>query len=154
MKKILLLLLLSSFMLNDTDAQSRKKIKISGTVTYTHIYKGGARPTDEILQQCCSPQLYADKKLYLKENYYSKVIYTLQTDSAGRFNACVRPGKYKLYLNNDFNTEKSNALNAGKGDEQMQWLTDPYFEMEVTRKGERNFTIDIRERMNDEIPKP
>jgi len=154
MKKIMILLLFSVSTYFDVDAQSRKKIKISGDVTFTHIYKGGAAPSDEVLQRCCSPKKYAGKKLYVKKNYYSKVLYTIQTDSSGRFTACLRAGKHKLYLNNEINEAKSEALNSGKGDEQMLWLTEPYYELEVTKNGERHFIIGLRERMNDEIPKP
>jgi hypothetical protein len=154
MKKLIVLLLLTFNTLYSTNAQSRKKIKITGEVTFTGLYKGGARPTEEMLQKCCTPKAWSNKKLYLKKNYYSKALYTLQTDSSGKFKSCVREGVYNLYMNNEINDSLSSELENQKDNEEMQWLTNPYAVIEVKKKGDRFFDIQLKERRNNEIPPP
>lgn len=77
-----------------------KKINVSGTVTKTHSYCGGARPNDEILAQLGVPKPIGNKKIYIKKgeinSFGSKTILTLTTDSIGNFHARLRPGKYLI----------------------------------------------------------
>lgn len=139
---------------NYASGQCGRKIAVTGKVTFERIYKGGARPTPEMLVLCCSPRPYSNASLYLKKNYYSEDTILIHTDSAGTFNAKLKPGRYHIYISNEFNKEKSALLEAGKYDDQQKWLTEPYATLEIKKKGERNFTLSLKERMNNEILPP
>lgn len=132
-----------------------KKVTINGKVTFTGIYKGGARPTPEVLEACCQPRPMANAKLYLKKNYYSRVKYIITTDAAGNFKKRVKQGLYKLFLNNEVDDVKAKEIDSGKADPNNAWITDPYFVINVVPEKSFSFTIDILERRDrNEIPKP
>lgn len=154
MRKRSCLLVLFLFFFICSSAQRKKKLRITGQVTYTQLYKGGARPTEEILQQCCQPQPWRGKKIYIKKNYYSKELSVIHTDSTGNFDVCLREGTYNIYISNEKNKSLSKEIEQGKGDEQKKWLTEPYATIIVSRDGERNFRIELKERRNTEVPLP
>jgi len=67
-------------------------------ITSTESYCGGARPSDEMLQEIQTPKPYAFKTFYLRkgaQNSKGKVIKVV-TDSAGCFSIKLKPGKYCL----------------------------------------------------------
>lgn len=128
-----------------SNAQSKKKIRIYGHITYASVYKGGAKPTEEILKKCCQPEPYAGKKLYLKENYYSKPIAVLETDAEGNFKKCLREGSYNIYLENEIKPDIREEDETAKA---------PYGVLELKRDGKKEFYFDFKERRNSGLPKP
>ena len=130
-----------------------KKVNIKGKVTFTAIYKGGARPTPEVLEACCQPKPMANAKLYLKKNYYSPAQYIITTGAEGNFKKRVKQGSYNVFLKNEVDDVKAKEIAGGKTDQNNAWLTEPYFVMNVVSL--KSFTIDIRERRDpNEIPRP
>jgi hypothetical protein len=84
-----------------SQAPSKKKIKkipVSGTVTETNSYCGGARPPDELLAQLATPRPITNKTIYIKKgevnSFDNKVLLKLTTDSKGNFRTKLAPGKY------------------------------------------------------------
>ena len=86
------------------------KVTIKGHATFTAVYKGGARPTPEVLEACCSKRPMANATLYLKKNYYSRLQCTITTDNNGGFQKRLRPGKYNVFLKNERDDKKANDL--------------------------------------------
>jgi hypothetical protein len=78
-----------------------KKVSIHGHFDFKPQYWGGARPTEEILERCCSIRPLANKTLYVKKNYFGKVISKIHTDSLGNFSIQLIPGEYNIYLKNE-----------------------------------------------------
>jgi hypothetical protein len=66
----------------------------------------------------------------------------------------MKPGIYRVYLNNETDIEKAAVLSGGKIDQENAKKTEPYFTFEVTKEGNNNFTINIHERITTEIPPP
>ena len=102
MRTILLSLFCLS-LLSFHQTQNKKDIKtipVSGTVTGTSIYCGGARPTGEMLAQLATPRPIGNKKIYIKKGnvnlFSSKVVLELTTDTSGKFHAKLSPGKYLI----------------------------------------------------------
>ena len=124
------------------------KVTIKGHATFTAVYKGGARPTPEVLEACCSKRPMANATLYLKKNYYSRLQCTITTDKNGDFQKCLRPGKYNVFLKNERNDKKANDLANGKVDKTAVRKTEPYFILEVTNSTNATFEIDILERVD------
>ena len=157
MKKnyILLFILCCLFSIKGNGQKACKKVTVSGKVTFTALYKGGARPSPEVLEACCQPRPMANSKLYLKKNYYSPVQYIINTDSSGNFKRKVKQGLYKMYLKNEIDATKAKEIASGKINQNDAWITEPYFVMEAVPGKDLFFTIDIRERRDrNEIPKP
>ena len=75
-----------------------KKIKVSGTVTQTSSYCGGARPSNEMLASLTEPKPFAHKKLFIKRgktNDMSKAaVAEVTTDSLGNFSIALPMGDY------------------------------------------------------------
>jgi hypothetical protein len=81
-----------------TPKKKSKKIAVSGTVTSTLNYCGGARPSDEIMAAVATPRPIPGKKIYIKKgevnSFDNKVLIVLTTDSKGNFHTKLAPGKY------------------------------------------------------------
>jgi hypothetical protein len=150
--RILLLVCLTLSFLT-SGAQKKKHVKIHGHVTYTHIYKGGAKPTEEILQSCCQPMPFANRKLYIKTNYYSRPLKIIQTDSNGNYRTCIRKGAYNIYINNEVNPESEKELVDGKMKEK-EWLTSPYAVIKTDEQESHEINFALKERINTEILPP
>ncbi|HET6990629.1 MAG TPA: hypothetical protein VFJ43_04860, partial [Bacteroidia bacterium] len=68
---------------------------IKGTVLYNLPYCGGARPTQEILDELAQMKPLTKSTLKLKNKSGE---YFITTDSKGKFSIAIPPGKYDVYL--------------------------------------------------------
>ncbi|TAL60454.1 MAG: hypothetical protein EPN85_07175 [Bacteroidetes bacterium] len=153
----LLCLSLLSFTATDTKKKA-KKISVSGTVTQTRDYCGGARPNSEILMQLGTPKPAANKKIYIKEGdvntFESKVLLALTTDAKGDFHAKLRSGRYLIVDS----TKKDLAhytllLNAYKNQTKSydaidtaclkEWYMKPAGAFEITGKETKNVSVNF-----------
>lgn len=157
MKKIqpLIFVLLFLISISGNSQSVCKKTTINGKVSFTAIYKGGARPSPEVLERCCQPKPLANAKLYLKKNYYSPVQYYITTDSEGNFRKRLKQGTYNMFLKNEVDAVKAKEIADGKSNQNNASLTEPYFVLQVTSGKNSFFNIDLRERRDpNEIPRP
>lgn len=144
-----------------------KKILISGTVTETNDYCGGARPSDEILTQLATPRPLVNKKIYIKKGevnaFDSKVILVLTSDSKGNFHAKLRPGKYLVvdstkkdpaYYNLLLKTYKNQTANYLAIDTVClkEWFLKPAGVFEVTPVETKNISINFHKACSEAIP--
>jgi hypothetical protein len=71
---------------------------ISGTITQTQSYCGGARPPQELLEKLQSPRPYPGKKIYFrkgdKNSLDMKYLWQAISDSTGHFNVRLPAGSY------------------------------------------------------------
>jgi hypothetical protein len=74
------------------------EFKVSGTVTQTHAYCGGARPPKELLDNLTKPSPFPGKKIFIRsgtENSLDKpVIREIIADTAGKFSILLPAGTY------------------------------------------------------------
>lgn len=145
---ILLLLLAKSF--TGICQSSTCKVTVKGKVMYTFAYKGGARPSPELLEACCQPRPMFNATLYLKKNYYSPLQYVIKTDDEGNFKKRLRPGLYKVFLKNEIDEARAAELSSGKIDQNNAWITEPYYVIKVVPGETSFFDIAIRERLSPE----
>lgn len=77
-----------------------KKYKVSGRITKTEPFCGGARPTEEMLAQMNTPQPYLNKVLYVRAGKVNSVkkpiLLKFKADSAGNFTFELPPGDYAI----------------------------------------------------------
>ena len=97
------LILLFTFLLQTGkifSQQQGKKHAVSGIITHTRSFCGGARPTDEMLEKFNTPQPLAGKKLYIRSgavnNLKKRIIQTIVSDSTGHFTVYLPAGTYCL----------------------------------------------------------
>ncbi len=76
----------------------KKTYKLSGKVTSTSDYCGGAEPPPELLDQLATPIPYQGKTFYIKagtmNNINAPILYTVVTDTGGNYSVQLPPGKY------------------------------------------------------------
>ncbi len=79
---------------------SRSFLTLSGKVTFSQEYCGGAAPSEELLQAIRKPKPYVNFKIYVREgvenSLHARIIDSVLTDKDGRFSFTLPPGKYVL----------------------------------------------------------
>lgn len=97
MKLLLYMVLLSSGLVISSGWKSGK-YTVSGTVTYSGSYCGGASPTWEMEEAAARVKPYSGKWLYIKQGdtnlLETPVIDSVVTDAEGRFSINLPPGEY------------------------------------------------------------
>jgi len=118
---------------------SPKKITISGMVTQTYSYCGGAAPPREILEQLAEPKPFPNKKFHVIKGDTNttshKIILSFTSDTAGNFSFQLEPGTYSILLEEqaflpDAKKYKTQSINV---DEECykSWWAKPYYLLEV-----------------------
>lgn len=77
-------------------ANLQKTVFIQGQITYTRTYCGGARPSDEILQNYATPKPYKNSKFRIYDEN-TKIEHFFSTDQNGNYSLNIEPGCYKIY---------------------------------------------------------
>ena len=116
-----------------------KKITVSGNVTQTYSYCGGARPSQDMLEQLAVPKPYPNKKFLVikgdKNTAAHEIIVSFSADSAGNFSFQLPPGTYSILTD-----EQAKPVSAADYktqfitvDEQClkDWWAKPYYLLEV-----------------------
>ena len=92
----------SSKTISNNTIKEKKTFTISGKVDQLHSYCGGARPTQEILDEFSQPKPYPDKIFYVKEgntnNIDGKVIASFTTKQDGSFSFQLPKGTYSIIV--------------------------------------------------------
>jgi hypothetical protein len=116
MKQLILLLSCIAFFSYGQEQQKKKTTKylISGLITSTSSYCGGARPSDEMLADIATPRPFPSKTIYIKKGEVNsqkkKIVLVLTTDTNGRFQAKLPLGKYLIVDENKKDLKYYNQL--------------------------------------------
>lgn len=139
-----------------------KKVTVSGTVTQSNSYCGGARPNDEILAATQKPYPFPNKKFHLiKEEINTlnrKIILSFTTDSAGNFSFQVVPGTYSILLDEQVAAPDAKKYQTQfiKVDESCfkDWWAKPYYLLEVGTANIKALNFDFHHRcfIQNDIP--
>ena len=100
-----------------------KYYNISGTVTTTSSYCGGAAPSQEMLAEINKPKPVAGKQLFIftgnQISDSSLLLSSFTTDSLGHFQIKLKKGTYCIV-----EVQKSKPLKIPKDDENSKWDVD------------------------------
>jgi len=146
--------------------QTVKKGTVSGTVSQTFSYCGGARPPDFLLEQLAQPKPFPNKKVHVIKGDTNttahKIILTFTSDSTGNFSFKLEPGTYSIILDEQVSPPdaKKYKTQSQSIDEECykNWWAKPYYLLEVpvtsqttTIKG-LNFTFHHRCFISSDVP--
>ncbi len=139
-----------------------KTYKVSGKVTQTFAYCGGAAPSQELLDQLAKPVAYAGKKFFIRRgktnSINAKMIKSFTSGKEGEFSFILSPGTYSIILEEQLNIIKAGDLTKEfiEVDEKClkEWWTKPYYLLEVKNKQitDLNFNFFKRCFFSNDIP--
>lgn len=130
-------------------------VRLKGNVNIVHVYKGGAEPSREIVEETSKTVPLANIELFLKKTYYGNLTYVIQTDSSGNFDLNIKPGVYNIYLSNENASSKKMIDSTDvKSTCEEQYKTQSHGQLKVFRKGNSPVEITIRETINPCLPLP
>ena len=145
-----------------TVTDANKLFVVSGKVTQTFSYCGGAKPPQKLIESLATPVAYPGKKFYVREgkinNANAKIVLSFQTDSSGQFSIQLPPGIYSIIQEEQLNNIKPGYYNKQnqKADDKclQEWWVKPYYLLEIKDKNlqELAFTFHHRCYINDDIP--
>jgi hypothetical protein len=135
---------------------------ISGTVTQTSSYCGGAMPPKELLDRMATPVAYPNKKFYIRKGKVNsatvKIVASFITDSSGTFSLRLAPGVYSIIVE-----EQLNEIKAATYIKQHQvvdkkclqeWWAKPYYVLEIKNADITNLNFNFHHRcyIDNDIP--
>jgi len=86
------------------EISEEKQYLVSGFVTHSNSYCGGARPTDAILLEITSPKPSPNATFYVRKGKFNdvgeEVFWTFSTDENGNFSFKLPPGDYVILEKN------------------------------------------------------
>lgn len=116
-----------------------KTYTVSGKVTQTFPYCGGAAPPQELMEKLAKPVVYAGKKFFIRQgktnNRDAKIITSFITGKDGEFSIQLSTGTYSIILEEQVNSIKAQDLTREfiQVDEKCleEWWSKPYYLLEV-----------------------
>ena len=115
-------LMLAGFLACSAQKNKGKMYILTGTITQTTQYCGGAQPAQEMLNDLEKPQPLADKILWIrsgKANNLSKPLLKTKSDSYGNFTIILPAGKYCI-----IEESKGKRFVPKSDDEVYEWDND------------------------------
>ena len=141
---------------------TRQSYLISGQVTQTSSYCGGARPSQEMLDQIATPVAYPNKKFYIRKGKTNSLnnnfLKSFTTDKDGNFTIRLRKGIYSIILEEQL--KEINSADYTSTNQQVdtscikEWWSKPYSILEVKNKNitQLNFNFHHRCFVTNDIP--
>ena len=140
----------------------RQTYLISGHVSQSSSYCGGARPTQEMLDKIAIPVAYPNKKFYIRKGKTNslnlKFLKTFNSDKDGNYTIRLPKGIYSIILE-----EQLKEINIGDyttTNQQVdtncinEWWSKPYYLLEVNNKNIDHLDFDFHHRcfVTNDIP--
>lgn len=133
-------------------ALAQSKVTISGTVTQTSSYCGGAQPTDELITELQTPRIFPGKKMHVIKGDTNtakrEIVLDFITDEKGTFSFQLAPGTYSILL--DEQILKPNARQYETKDILVdekcynEWWGKPYYLLHVSSAPITNLSFNFQ----------
>lgn len=126
--------------------------KVSGFITQTSSYCGGARPTEEVLEEYNRPKPYSGKTLFViggeKNGSGNKVIAKLSSNDTGYFSLSLSPGVYSIVQEEQMKPLDTRSYNSAKMVEAdttclRKWWSEPLAVIRVSNKEVKGISINF-----------
>ena len=142
--------------------KSSKKYSVSGKVTQTYSYCGGAAPSKQILDKLATPEVYTNKRFYIRagkiNSVKARIVKSFTTGNDGTFSIELEPGTYSIILEEQFHKIKAGdyAKQNQHADEQclQKWWKKPYYIIEIRDRNINNLVFNFHHNcfVSDDIP--
>lgn len=134
------------------------KFSVEITVTQTSAYCGGIRPSPELLNELQNPKPLVRKKLFIKRGdknlFNSKIVIEACTDSSGKIQLQLLPGKYFIVdeLKKDTSYYKTLIRKYSKASKNYSaiekgclksWYEQPDMVFEITNSDIKNLSLNF-----------
>lgn len=135
--------LINGVCFSQTNKNKIPVFNISGKVTQTSTYCGGAAPSEEILAEYSKAKPYAGKTFYIRKGntntLKSKIILSFKADEKGNFSFLLPPGIYSIIQEaqvKEINAKDYNKSGSFQADVTClkNWWLKPYYTLEVKDK--------------------
>jgi hypothetical protein len=135
-----------------------KLFSISGFVTHSSSYCGGARPTNDILMEITSPRPNPNATFYVRRGKFNdiseEVFCTFSTDENGNFSFKLPPGDYVILEKNRVDSlyykqvvktysKESDSYSAVDTSCMNNWLKESLTQISITTKDLENINWNI-----------
>ena len=142
------------------EISEEKQYSVSGFVTHSNSYCGGARPTDAILMEITSPKPSPNATFYVRKGKFNdvseEVFWTFSTDENGHFSFKLPPGDYVIleknrvdisYYNQVLKTysKESDSYSAVDTSCLNNWLKGSLAQINITNKDLENVNWNIHQ---------
>ncbi|MBA3683066.1 MAG: prealbumin-like fold domain-containing protein [Bacteroidetes bacterium] len=133
---VLFILLINSICYSQINKTKQVSFNLSGKVTQTSAYCGGAAPSEEMMAEYAKAKPYAGKTFYIRKGNVNslkkKVILSFKADENGKFSFQLPPGIYSIIQEvqvNKLNVNKYNTKGSLHADVEClkKWWLKPYY---------------------------
>ncbi len=135
-------------------SQTGLEFKVSGRITQTHSYCGGARPPEDLLKKLNTPAPYSGKKLFVRSGTSNSteksIIREFTADSSGYFSIQLPAGTYCVVVEDqvkalDIQSFKNKTTKNLKLDESclQQWWDKCLMTFDVTNANKSDLNINF-----------
>ncbi len=140
---IVFLCIISNVIYSQINKKKVALFNISGKVTQTSTYCGGAEPSEEILAEYSKEKPYAGKTFYIRKGNInalnSKIILSFKADENGKFSFQLPPGIYSIIQEAQVKEIKAEDYNKKESLQTdvsclKNWWFKPYYVLEIKDK--------------------
>lgn len=142
------------------EISDEKEYSVSGFVTHSNSYCGGARPSDEMLREITTPKPLTNVTYHVRKgtinNVNEKVVLSFTTDAEGKFEFKLPPGEYviiggnrldSVYVKSVFKKfeKESESYSAADMNCLNKWLSESLFQFKIGSDKIENINWDIHQ---------
>jgi hypothetical protein len=140
---LLCLCLINNICFSQAGKKKTLSFNISGKVTQTSAYCGGAEPTEEMMNEYRKEKPYAGKTFYVRKGNTNttkeKVILSFKANENGKFSFQLPPGTYSIIQEaqvKEINPKSYNKKGSLQADATClkNWWLKPYYILEIKDK--------------------
>lgn len=115
---------------------SETLLKVSGYITQTSSYCGGARPSEEMLEEYGKPKPYPGKTLYISKSGSREVFSRFVSNDSGYFSLSLPAGSYRVWQDEQLRPfkpgqESENKMIVADTSCLRRWWNTPLGEFEL-----------------------
>lgn len=142
------------------EISEEKQYSVSGFVTHSNSYCGGARPSDEMLLEITSPKPLANVTYHVRKGILNdvneKVLLSFTTDSEGKFRFQLPAGDYVIIGSNRLDSvyvksvfkkfeKETDSYSAADRNCLNKWLSESLFQFKIESDKIENINWDIHQ---------
>jgi len=115
----------------------KKQENVSGSVTFSNHYCGGAKPSDEMMEGYRTQYPLKNSTILLKSKNQKDKAIKIKTDKEGNFNMPLDAGTYDYYMTESYNQDMNCSFNSSC----KKWLNKCFGQIKIKEGKNSGYTI-------------